>query len=419
MELTTTRVRKPAGGFCFITAEQLFAAWWCYRTKAIRLFDLRLWFALHETVARRCQKQKSRQAQFGLVEIGELVGCCDDRAVRAGVRRLATCGLAAWSEERIAFAKSATDLRAIDITEFYEAFGKVTNRKRRVPVPRRIVRMLAAGARATLIATTTGHLLRLAYYRSGECRLDGNCKASWLSDTFGIDARSVKTARARLVELGWLVPDDIPQWYLNRYGWRGSVNPQWSELAVVKRSPPKPQLSIKRSPLRENKKLSTRPCTNQKPTKRDPSGFWKKRWLTNVKAKDLESERGRRALFVRAVRSGILSDDGACYRYFVAAAERTRRLATRNPAGMFAWLVSNRRWHHLSDADHDSAKTCTDDGRGAHGPPVTLPNTGGLKPVQETPSRTALARAGDVLPSIVVGDFSAGAKSATEICARQ
>jgi len=264
---------------------------------------------------------------------------------------LATC-----SEERVAFGKSAEDLRLSNSTDYYEAFAKITNRRRRVPVPRRVLRMVSAGARSTLIATTIGHLLRLAYYRSGECRLDGSCKSSWLADVFGVDVRSVKSARAYLIEIGWLRSEHMPQWYLNRYGWRGAVNPHWNDSVVEKRSPQIRRKDIKRSPPRENKKLSSRTCTNQKLAEREPDGVCKKRWLKNVNAKDLTCRKGMRALFRRAVESGIVSNDGASYRYFVAAAERSQRLATRNPAGMFAWLVSNRCWGHLSDVDLNATK---------------------------------------------------------------
>lgn len=400
MEARLTRVRKPEGGYRFITAEQLFMAWWCYRTKTIRLFDLRIWFALHEVVSRRCQKRKARKAQFEVAEIGELVGCSDEKAIRVGLRRLEACSLVMWSEERVAFGKSAGDLRLSDSTAYYEAFGKITNRRRRVPVPRRILRMVSAGARSTLIATTIGHLLRLAYCRSGECRLDGCCKSSWLADVFGVDVRSVKTARAYLIEIGWLRPEEMPQWYLNRYGWRGAVNPTWNDSVVEKRSPQIHRKDTKRSPLREYKKLSSRTCTNQKLAERDPGGVCKKRWLKNVNAKDLVCQKGRRALFRRAVESGIVSNDGASFRYFVAAAERSRRLATRNPAGMFAWLVSNRCWGHLSDVDLNATKRRRADAR-EHKPALRRRSSGNsFVPAHEAKPQPGLQSVTDILASL-------------------
>lgn len=41
---------------------------------------------------------------------------------------------------------------------------------------------------------------------------------------------------------------------------------------------------------------------------------------------------------------------------FVAAAVRARRVATRNPVGLFVSLVRRRLWHYASMQDEDSAR---------------------------------------------------------------
>ena len=42
-------------GFVFLLVQQLCLVWWAYHSRRIQLMDLRVWFAAHEMVARRCQ----------------------------------------------------------------------------------------------------------------------------------------------------------------------------------------------------------------------------------------------------------------------------------------------------------------------------------------------------------------------------
>ena len=78
-------------------------------------------------------------------------------------------------------------------------------------VPRRILRLLAGGARPALIATTLGTLLRCLSRRRSGWVGRGRVKASWIADVFGVDLRGVKAARLELVALGWLSPEPSDQ----------------------------------------------------------------------------------------------------------------------------------------------------------------------------------------------------------------
>ena len=52
--------RKPAGGFCFIRVRSFLAAWIRFKRDDITLYDLRLWLAGFELIARRCQVKGDR-----------------------------------------------------------------------------------------------------------------------------------------------------------------------------------------------------------------------------------------------------------------------------------------------------------------------------------------------------------------------
>ncbi|MDC0937333.1 hypothetical protein OAS39_13690 [Pirellulales bacterium] len=217
---------KPVGGFVPISVVQLFLAWCSYDTGVIKLFDLRVWFALHEVKVRRCRMRADRRARYSIAEIMALTEQSRRSVVVASVQRLQETGLVKCRLTSIVFADSVEGV-TIDKAEFHERLEKIANRRRRVPVPRTVIKLIAAGGRRVLIATIIGHLFRLLYFRGGQCRADGNCKASWVAEVFRINVRSVKQARKKLIEAGILSVQRMKQWYTNRYGWRGAINLDW------------------------------------------------------------------------------------------------------------------------------------------------------------------------------------------------
>ena len=220
---------KPKGGYRIITAAVLAAAWGAYRRKLIRLVDLRVWFATHEMDARRCRIELDFPRRFNLEELRKLTGLSLKR-LKDSVRRLQAAKLLNWSETALGFPESR-DGWPVDGQANFQAFlDQIPNRERKVPVPRRTLRLLAGGARPALIATVLGHLIRGLYLKSGKCLDRGRVKASWIADVFGIGLRRVKQARHELIAMGWLIPLDADQWALNRWGAHFRINLDWSRL---------------------------------------------------------------------------------------------------------------------------------------------------------------------------------------------
>jgi hypothetical protein len=195
----------------------------------IRLVDLRVYFAACEMVARRCNRPAPLPSRYGLGELKRLTGLSPKR-LRDSLRRLQAARLLAWSESAITFPASPGVVPLADRDGFRDFLDEVPNRRRLVPVPRRILRLLAGGARPALIATILGHLFRCLYFKGGQCQAVGRVKASWIADTFGIALRRVKQARQELIALGWLVPLPSRQWALNRWGALIRINLEWSRL---------------------------------------------------------------------------------------------------------------------------------------------------------------------------------------------
>jgi hypothetical protein len=218
---------RPAGGYQLIPAIHLAMAWRAYRDNLIRLADLRVWFACWETRARRCRLPSPLPRRFGMSELAKLTGL-SPRRLKAAIRRLEAARLLSWSETAVAFPLAAEALAGLDGDGFRRFFDRIPNHDRRVPVPRRILRMLAAGCRPAMIATIVGHLLRCLYLKGGTCQAVGRVKASWIAEVFGVGLRRVKQARRELVAMGWLIPLPSPQWAMNRWGALVSIELGWS-----------------------------------------------------------------------------------------------------------------------------------------------------------------------------------------------
>src|SRR2546427_6842302 len=86
--------RKPEGGFRFISVVQLCMIWWAYQERRIRLRDVRVWFAAHELLARRCQLKRGQTARYTHEELYELVGGGGDTP--ASLQRLQRRGVPEW-----------------------------------------------------------------------------------------------------------------------------------------------------------------------------------------------------------------------------------------------------------------------------------------------------------------------------------
>lgn len=290
---------KPKGGYQLIPVVHLALAWWAYHEKLIRLVDLRVWFAAWEMRARRCRSSIPLPHRFGLGEFQGLTGL-SPRRLKESLRRLKAAGLLSWSESTVEFPASPDIVPLGDREGFRRFLDQIPNHKRLVPVPRRILRLLAGGARPALIATILGHLVRCLYLRGGKCLARGRVKASWIADVFGVSLRRVKHARKELIALGWLIPIAADQWELNRWGAHVRINLDWSRLDAIKGggrpaptgpseggcnrpdappacsvelAPPPPDSAVELTPP-ESDREPLQGDKNQKPAPGGPAGFF-------------------------------------------------------------------------------------------------------------------------------------------------
>jgi hypothetical protein len=342
--------------------------WWAYRKRHIQLKDLRVWFAAQELVARRCGFKDEQTPHYGIEELSRVI------AGRGGekdsLRRLQQVGLLTWSTSDITFATEPSDLHVNNLGGLQAMLAHIPNNRRKVPVPRQIVRFIAAPSKRCVIATILGHLIRCLYYHSGQCVSGGFCKAAWIAEVFVVDLRNVKAARRFLSEdLGWLEVVRVPQSLLNRYGQRVVINLLWDGSAVdtsmrepSELPPPEAHMATGLPPLEEHTK-PLQELKHQKPsgggtsagvlgttTEAPPS-------LRHLVPADLRDTSRLLSLFDEAHERGIIGGSDSERLTFIATAERSRLTATTNPPGFFAELVRRRLWHFVTQDDEDRAHT--------------------------------------------------------------
>lgn len=387
------KLRKPDGGFALISVTKLAMLWWSYRTGLIKAADLRVALACHVALASRCRMKPGESPSFTHAELARTCGA-GERSIRSSLARLKRSGLLSWSESAIVFTDSPDALRSDDLVDFFAMLESIPNRKRLVPVPRRMLRFLADGASATLIATVLGLLLRCLYYWPDEgCRSHGSCKASWIAETFGVSLRGVKASRKELVALGWLIRKEAPQWRMNRGGLSVEINLAWTlpsygtlppcgsvsssgeapsrEKTDSEFAPPPAPICTAFAPPDSDKELSFGESKNQKPAPLPGRGAGQtgfsiserageknpeaKPTLRDVTREDLRDTGRLLELHAQAIASGLLGSSERERLLFIAAAEHARSLGKKNPPGLFMRLVRSKLWSFITQDDEDRA----------------------------------------------------------------
>jgi len=217
----------------------------------------------------------------------------------------------------------------------------------------------------------------------GDYRVDGRTKLSWIAQTFGISRRSVTDAMAKLIELGWLETLPSQQYQLNRWGIHVRIVTDWkspdkNSLAteqggVGESASPQPDFQGESASPSLNRSAS---LTGTKKTRRlaprggagtaglsrkEDLGSRKKRpgavggpSLRDIRPEDLGNTERLLELFEQAVDAGLISGSDAGRLDFFAIAERARARA-HNPGGLVRWLLVNKRFEFITQADEDAA----------------------------------------------------------------
>lgn len=381
---------KPDGGYIHVSTFRFGLAWWCHLQGMLSLRAVRILLALHELGIQRSAyvwTEKKRGGgvpeftpRFSIEELASFCGLPIKRA-RAALNELLDIGLLAeFAPERITFARAIDELTLSEDerSAFWEWFHALTKRKR-VPVPRRILALACEASGPAQIAFIWGASLRCVYLHPKDAGFtySGWLSLSWLSSRMGISLSSLKAAKSHLVKLGWIEPSGR----VCRHGEKLSVNPAWERIrettegALVgtnsgrlpsdsgtNSAPPKTRESSFGTEIqkpRESRAEAARPGPGiYKNPEEKPSGkseFTPPVRLSAIKPEDFKDVARALELFRQAVKCGLTEDSEHSRLRWLAAIERARTVQAKNPAGVFLHLVKNRLWRYLSDGHWDAA----------------------------------------------------------------
>jgi hypothetical protein len=354
---STANTPSIAGGFVRVDVASLMAAWRACRSRPLGVGDLRAWFAAQEMLARRCGLDEGRVAAFGHAELAGLLGV-QERTARASLRRLGAAGLMTWSEAAIVFPPPSPIPMGGPIDD------TIGGGKGSVAIPRRLLRLLVAGARPAMIATALGALLRCLSRRRSGWSARGRFKASWVAQAFQVSLRQVRAARLHLVALGWLVPEDDDQRAMNRWGKAWTINLTWE---APRSAPPYP------ADRRENRTPSVNPDPlpggrkDQEPRGAIGTGVGLEGSgpgdrplpaprLDDIRPEDLGNIGRALALFDQSAGRGLIGRSEADRLRFLALAEHCRSYPARSPGGLFSALLRRGAWQFATHAEEDRAQ---------------------------------------------------------------
>ena len=403
-------VCKPAGGFAFVSISQLILPWCARELGLISGAGMRVYFAALEmrerrmAAARLCKKSSRAKARrFCEEELAALTGLAVPR-VRQQLRQIQQAGLLTFDVSEIKLPRRQSQL-PVELTERYLGMiAGITNQRRKVPVPRRVLRHVSQKVSRAEVATILGHLIRCVYWqpKQGGCRAVGACKATWIAKTFGLHVRTVRAARSRIAATTAMSTEEerrnggevvrqpqvlrgpllrlLPteQWYQNRYGLRVEFNLEWDgsvdclqgddgvrkEVRGLQQSREQSTPSVldrTQSPTPcLNKKLFTR--SNQEPAEGRPAGFLRSKrgsdspsTMANVLRKDLSSTKRIDALHQDASKRGWVVP-GQMGRLLCRAMARYVLQVADNPAALFRSNVQHGRWNFIRDCHEQEAR---------------------------------------------------------------
>ena len=402
------RTERIEGSYRPITVHMLTLAWWLHASGHLTRRQLRVWFACHEMAERRRYTKSGRKPSYSVDEVLRLVGGRGDELkarseIARDLDRLAEVGLVEFAPDALALATSADQIKVDDLCGYWSMLEQMPNARRAVPVPRRMVRALAAGFSRATTALIFATLIRgLFWHRGrGDYRTDGRYKLSWVSEHFGVSRRALTEARSTLIELGWLEPIDVNQWEMNRWGLRDRIVTDWSpspnaaavgeggQAAESDESPSAQSASPRHkksagssSPVQTGSPSLTRESLNTRnpappaehgragPSGVSPTGSTGSRRresirsrrdlpggkpsIREIRASDLASTERLLELYEQAVRLGLIGGSEAGRLAFFSLAERARSRGHRAGA-LFFWLLRERKFSYITQHDEDEA----------------------------------------------------------------
>lgn len=341
------------GGYIAIRAGELLSLLVAYR-EGIKPAAVRLYLASHLEAV---EEGFNPNHQITLIDLAKRAKLADYTAQKA-LRELETAGLLTLKEGTLTFSPGVTPE-----AEPYLADLK-TSPDRPVPIPRRILRLLASHGTASELIGTLAHLLRCLFINQGSINTTGFIKNELITRLTGLCDRAIQGARNWMKKMGFISARNVSQRVLNRLGGCFSVNLNFNLGAkpgviiapqepsrVAEFAPPPAVTHIYKNnkPINHYVEFKGEECSRK-------SGIFgvthKHSTLTDIKPEDLREMPRLEALYRQAVARKWLPDCENSIRNFVGAATRSRQVEG-NPVKIFVGIVKKGLWHHVTQAQEE------------------------------------------------------------------
>jgi hypothetical protein len=399
---------KPQGGYCSVSSLTIGILWWSLSEGLISSWAVRVGLALFEQRLRRAafiwtEKKAGRGVpeftpRFLASELATLCGLPEKR-VRSALAELIELGLLQeFSEAAIRFAPSVSEMSLSEEqrSAFASWFALLTKRKR-VPIPRRALVLACESSSRALIAVILGVCLRCSWLRPGEgFSFSGRVSCQWLARRFRLSPRAVQGAKEHLVGLEWIQrTGDI-----TRFGERLLINPEWERIAATNEAARcraeraggesskstdgtnsagvEPAIGTNsagvfliRESLPSEESKDQRESRGEARPESGPglfsSGSGEEKTqasselppprLSGIRREDFEDVGRALELLRQAAKCSLMPDDREHSQLlWMTAVEKARTTGAKNPAGLFLFLVKNRKWNYLSQGHEEAAQ---------------------------------------------------------------
>lgn len=378
------------GGYKTQTVIQIANLLSAFDAEKVSSRQLRIYLAcLVITAAREAAKRSRPSAKrrrevtpkYLTKELSRLTGCPITR-VKRELRALEEAKLVRFSQSEITFTE-------FPLPESHELARDLSDSRalaRPIPLPRTLLRYLAKSTKVSTIKTALAYSIRgLTLTRTGEVKGRGSVKATSIASVMKLSERSVRSARAELLELGWITDDEFSyQRKLNRDGAYFTVNLSWENkksaskpvdsfaVPSLETAPPRAENCSHFAPPYKYKKTLFR-SKNQKTQSASPlkpsgvcianTGNQKQKQvksnlpapnIRNVRTDDLKSFSRVEELYTQAVNCRLIEPTEAGAINFIGAAVRAMAVPGDAPR-VFMGIIRGKLWKNITQRDEDRA----------------------------------------------------------------
>jgi len=361
------------GGTCPLAPMQLCLLWAARQEKIISPLAFTVYVAAHEVKFWRCKTEPGRTYRytphgFQRADVNRLLPEVPAAKIAKAFDALEAINLLTIADTGIWFAENLNEVSVNErvkhraLTMFNQLHPDT--RDKLIKIPRRLLKLIIQCGRRIVRTATLFGLLLTTMLSKRTTRYEGYkgcCKAEWIGNLFGVNAKRVNMERAKLIDEGWFTREPTTPRARKKFGqWvRLTLAPSQPTPEAVENSTPdtpkvQPLLNPSLSSNEEIMNNQTLPADAREAGACQPNNLDEPIWI-NIQLHDLRHDDRSEALWQQAIQRGHLKNTQPDRINFFAAIAHALRVAKHNTCGLLRTVVEQGLWHFLSQADEYNA----------------------------------------------------------------